>query len=257
MPSSTGAKPKKRKFRPTNAIMGSDGRPWVALPLEEDWMVWCRFVSEDGHPVLAEIRIVPKPRTEAEDEWLQQSLKEPPVRAARDDMALPKEERPRFPKRWPEQREPTPPSGGLTARAVRRVQVSPAHELLREAASQWLQHIEGEQLDYQIYFPGVAKETLSAPHRPGRKGRPDIDYVTVAVEYLKAVRGGSNRPVVETAAALSKHNKGTYMPAYVRDLLHEARKRGLLTHPSRGQAGGKLTDKALAVLRAHRGQVSQ
>ena len=32
---------------------------WVVLALDESWDSYVRFVADDGHPVIAEVRIIP------------------------------------------------------------------------------------------------------------------------------------------------------------------------------------------------------
>jgi hypothetical protein len=76
--------------------------------------------------------------------------------------------------------------------------------------------------------------------RPGSSGRPDRFYLDIAVRYLEAVSG--RHPVEDVAAQLGMERR------YIRDLLHEARRRGLLTKPPRGRAGGRLTGKAEKLL---------
>ena len=85
--------------------------------------------------------------------------------------------------------------------------------------------------------------TESRVKRPGRRGRPDRFYAELAREYVELLNGGSQRPTAKLAAARN------YSAAHVRDAVHEARERGLLTRPAtRGRAGGDLTAKAKAML---------
>jgi hypothetical protein len=137
---------------------------------------------------------------------------------------------------------PAMPPGGLTARTLRSVRFS---EVLEHARSTLAEIADSTGLAGDS---GLSRETLDAPRRPGRRGRPDLFYAEYAAEYVAAVRRGSRRPVPDIAAT---HNE---TPAYVRDVLHAARTRGLLTHPpAKGRPGGVLTEKALAVLAVHRG----
>jgi hypothetical protein len=78
--------------------------------------------------------------------------------------------------------------------------------------------------------------------RPGRAGHPDKVYALVALRYVRALERGSARPVADVAKAMGLSR------SRVRDLLHEARRRGLLTRPPRGRAGGEMTELGWAAL---------
>lgn len=82
--------------------------------------------------------------------------------------------------------------------------------------------------------------------RPGRGGRGDSDYVLWAVRYIEAVERGSRTPIADLAAShgLDKEQ--------VRDRVHEARVRRLLTRAGRGKVGGHLTEKAEAIMQKGR-----
>jgi hypothetical protein len=88
-------------------------------------------------------------------------------------------------------------------------------------------------------------EGFRASRRPGRRGREDYEYAAVAEVYVKHLRLNSRAPVKETAAELH------YSVPAVRALLNKARKRGLLTEPDEGRAGGTLTKKARRELAKH------
>lgn len=143
---------------------------------------------------------------------------------------------------------PDVPSGGLTTRAVREIPlwgaVDEAHRRLSPlVAADMPSWIAGSGLRRQ----GFTSDPL---RKPGRKGRPDRYYATIARAYLEAVRRGSRQPVKDVATELSAETGGTISPAYVRDQLHVARSRSraLLTRPPKGKAGGELTEKALRAL---------
>lgn len=86
-------------------------------------------------------------------------------------------------------------------------------------------------------------ETLRRAARPGRGGRDDFYFASVAADYVAALRKNSRNPVAALASM-----RGV-SPATVRNLVHEARRRGLLTPSLAGRAGGELTEKAKALLR--------
>ena len=139
------------------------------------------------------------------------------------------------------------PIGGLTARARRRV---PLHARATQFA-QMLHQPSREQLEVLLMGTGL-EPMLSAqygtqPARPRRIGRRPIPAETllpVAAAYPRAVRAGSTQPIEQVAAGLK------IKAASVRDFVHKARLRGLLTPaPSWGRPGGELTPQANALLK--------
>lgn len=199
------------------------------LPLDADWDSYVRFDAQSGHPVVAELRILPRTGTPGvlshhdphADDWLIVTQGGTP--------------------------EVATPEGGLTARALRRVHLGRARELAYEQLDKWIDR-ERRHPGWQRLPTTFTVDAISAPRRPGRKGRDDRFYATVASAYVGALKRGSRQPVVEAAQALGEATGGFYASTYVRDLLHEARRRELLTRPPRGRAGGQLTEKALALL---------
>lgn len=202
---------------------------YVVLPLDEHWDSYVRFTAEDGHPVITELRILP-------------TLMDQPLNGI-----IPTFDggdwRPDAPDGgdW----RPDAPEGGLTSRALRRVHLGRALELAYEQLERWL---DRDQRSGRPMPSKFTREAVSAPRRPGSKGRDDRFYVAVASLYVEALERGSRRPVVDAAQELSAKRRGVFEPAYVRDVLHVARQRGLLSRPPKGRAGGQLTDKARALL---------
>ena len=84
--------------------------------------------------------------------------------------------------------------------------------------------------------------------RPGKRGRPDVFYAGIAKEYVDLL-GESTAPTRDLAQRL-----GYSSSSVARDLLHQARARGLLTGTSKGLAGGQLTDKAKDLLKVQHGK---
>ena len=78
--------------------------------------------------------------------------------------------------------------------------------------------------------------------RPGRRGRPDVEYADIARRYVEFL-STSATPTKALADHLQVSNSsaGSY--------LNEARRWGLLTRTSQGSAGGRLTQKAIDLLR--------
>jgi len=67
-----------------------------------------------------------------------------------------------------------------------------------------------------------------------------LEYAHVAAAYVAALNSRAPNEAVAEQLHLSTSR--------VRDLLHEARRRLLLTTLGRGKAGGELTEKALKLL---------
>ncbi len=76
------------------------------------------------------------------------------------------------------------------------------------------------------------------------RGRPDKFYAQIAQEYVNLWTTGRPHPIAEISTRRSIP-KGK-----VRDMVREARRRGLLTPGTgRGRIGGQLTPRALAYLK--------
>lgn len=186
-----------------------DKQMWVKLPLGDDWEAQVRLEPEEGHPVIAELRVVP---------WA----------------------------RWDAEEPPSLPRGGLTARRLRTLNLGSAVDVAYEHLRK---RFERDPDPDSIMSPHrFAARAVAQPRRPGRKGRADSFYAAVAAAYLDALAMGSRQPVKDAAAALSERWKGEFKDIYIRDSLSEARRRGLLTQPPRGRAGGEFTDKGLQAL---------
>jgi hypothetical protein len=89
---------------------------------------------------------------------------------------------------------------------------------------------------------------LPAPFARGQH-RPDLFYAQIAQLYVTALERHSRTPVA-TVARQAASNGAPYSRDTIRDFLNIARRRGLLTRPRAGQAGGKLTEKAIELLRS-------
>lgn len=134
----------------------------------------------------------------------------------------------------------------VTARLLRRVawgqyESVARQRIRREAAAYGAAPAEpGQRAGEDVsYMSAIARDFASAP-RPGRRGRGDVAYAAVAATYVGSL--GAGRAVQLTASELG------YSPSQVRNLLYEARRRGLLTDSPAGREGGELTDKARALL---------
>lgn len=93
-----------------------------------------------------------------------------------------------------------------------------------------------------------------AARRPGRAGRSDIYYAIWARAYVEWLRLGSKTPVKDLATAppvaIAGYSSGekSWSEGTIRDVLREARHRGLLTRSPAGRAGGELTPKCVSLL---------
>ncbi|MEX2223016.1 MAG: hypothetical protein WEG40_14585 [Candidatus Rokuibacteriota bacterium] len=187
---------------------------WVESPLSDDWLVAYRILSQHGAPVVGEVRVFPnEPDRRAAGRWSAEYLE--------GSRAL-------------------VPAGGITRQVLDRIRLSTplaeAGELLKKIRAADPEAFETRGLT-----------TMQAPRR-GRKGHGDLFYAQVVRDYVTAVEAGSPSPAIDVARRRRLGRRG---PARVRDLLHEARHRGLLTPaPVRGRRGGDLTPLARALLAA-------
>lgn len=198
---------------------------WVEDHLDDGWIAAYRLILRGSRPLVAEIRLFPE-----------------------DDRAE------RVPGQWTEEASDVPPEG-IPGRALRDLRLTVPLNLF----SEFLRRIERD--------PAMAKQILGAhgiplgstmvKRRPGRAGRADDFYLAFAVAYVARLAKGSRRPVQDLAERPPKAIKGYVSSsskasaATVRDIIHEARERGLLTRSPDGRPGGELTPKADQMLKDH------
>jgi hypothetical protein len=147
-----------------------------------------------------------------------------------------------------------PPGNALTAETLRHVRIGdyvrflePILDHLRsEARSGQVARMRaagfGFLLDGRIPM-GRTRQDRDPRPRVGRPRLSDQLLARVARAYLDALQRHSDRPVLDAAARLHER------PERVRDLLHRARRRGLLEGSKSGVAGGALTTGGRALLR--------
>lgn len=193
------------------------GRHWV-LNRQGAWAIAGRFATDaEGRRVLCELRVMPAEGAEL-----------PTGGSAAD-----------------------PPAGGLTARDLRRLKIGKLARGLERHLDATEYRPEAPTRRETLYAPPEVVELLGSrkrrPTRPGRRGHPLEFYAEAARAYVESL--GSRQPVVEAARALGEA-WGCEPPSirYVRGLLDSARRRGLLTRPQPGRAGGELTEKGRAAL---------
>lgn len=213
----------------------------MVMPLDDAWDSYAQLVSQDGHPVVAQLRILPRPHGRTSWGLITAVMDDEvhPERASDDATSI----------EVPGEMLPAdPPEGGLTSRALRNVHLGQALEMAYEVLGGWLGN-EKDGVVTSLSSAGFTADAARIRRRPGRKGRGDRYYATVAAAYVDALRQRSRQPVVDAARTLTEATGGTYKASYVRDLLHVARTRGLLTRPPKGRAGGELTEKGRTALR--------
>jgi len=238
---------------PFQATFIHRGSVWVAERTRDGWIALYRFEAEEGYPLLAELRVLPSPDFHA---ILAAGVDEAgglPAEVSLDDLepisvaAL---------KRLVDGslRPGAPPVGGLTSRRLRAFRAGEAQEQARRLAdfgvnSGGLTATRREDdkrgsglAGFVVDDLGYAADAVQEPRRPGRRGHEDAYYAEFAAQYVAALGLGSSKPVVDVAKGRGES------PAYVRDVIHEARRRRLLTAAPRGKSGGRLTDKALTAL---------
>lgn len=128
------------------------------------------------------------------------------------------------------------PPEPLSIEILRRVRID-------DARQQLIDRLPSPQ--FEALF-GVAFNPLLVRSRPGRRGRDDLFYATLAAEYDALCRGGSRTPTKDLAA---RHHLST---SQIGNLVHAARRKGFLSSGEKGQPGGVLTGKAERVIRGAR-----
>ncbi len=124
------------------------------------------------------------------------------------------------------------PPGGLTLDVIRKIKLG---DLQAKAVFRM------KNTDARGYL-GIDPATFGARKRPGRRGRTDLDYAKLAQRYVALLDHHAPIRVLAQEEHLAESS--------VRVLIYNARQRGLLTSAEAGQAGGRLTDKAIRLLQA-------
>jgi hypothetical protein len=198
---------------------------WALLDFHKDWTAAARVVTQNGQPVIGEIRILPRQQDPADSFDLRSATA--PV-----------------------------PDGGLTVRVYRKVKLrditslafSAARSLALLAAHGAIPHDHPAAAVLANFFPAMKKMAKTK-----RERKPDLFYTLMAAKQLDLVDRGVPKPNVELARAYG-------VPASkIRDGLSEARRRELLTHPigPGGKAGGVLTPKAINLLQQYQASIGK
>jgi len=197
-----------------------DQRLWVEQRLGEGWIAAFRILTESGRPIVAEVRVFPDEPRHGAGQW---SAEKKGVTAKA-------------------------PQGGVPANVLRRIRLGDVYEMLGDA-------IRDRNPDSAEWFiltrhMGFKEEATKAPRHPGRRGRPDIFYAKLAQDYVTLLAQGERHPVRVLAQDLRSGKKGNewWTDETLRQLLVEARRRGLLSPAPSGRAGGHLTAKSKRML---------
>jgi hypothetical protein len=193
---------------------------WVEVPNTDDkWTAAYRVMVKGGEFVVGELRLYP--------------------------TELPLMDYDYGPGSWSEGPSSVPP-GGLTARyahtGYRFGDWRRETPTLLDRLAVWV----GEDGLASIFTSrGIPPEALERlRHEPRRRRRGDErEYARIAALYVDALKQGIRNSVAHVAKS-EKMERDT-----VRDQLHEARRRDILTKPTKeGVAGGELTEKAIGLL---------
>jgi hypothetical protein len=229
--------------RPKQSVRDAFGLPetvgprdaWVEVDVEDGWRAALRLVLYGGQVVIGELRLFPADRYPGRDvaTWRAEVLgvlSGPRVRNKKKQL-----------RRYAEPIVDCPAvQHGVTARLLRQV---PLGEHLRHAR-QFLADLKRThpKLQSSLSSWGLPDTPAPATRSRGRTGRPDPFYARIASEYLDRIAAGSRRPVADVA------RKRGLADTVVRDAIHAARQRGLLTKGRQGRPGGALTPEAERLL---------
>jgi hypothetical protein len=184
---------------------------WVEAPIGDAWTASYRIVVQRGVPVVGELRIHPH------DAYTR-----------------------RHPGEWRAaflQAAAEAPEGGLTARLLRNVRVGAHMKVMKQI----LERFAGDLKDLGLTMPTPRRAARPVKIQERTHGR-DATYARLAEAYVAAWAAGSRTPATDVA------RRWKLSAAKVRDLLHKARRRDLLTDTPSGKIGGELTDKARELL---------
>jgi hypothetical protein len=141
----------------------------------------------------------------------------------------------------------TPP-GGIDHAIARRVPYGSFGPFVQaQSAFARAGYIGGLREHFDATIGAVLKVPVVRPRRRREAGRDDRFYALLARDYLASIVAGSRTPIKDLAAARKQP------PSRVRDMVREARERGLLTMSNAGKLGGQLTPAAEALLSPRKG----
>jgi hypothetical protein len=194
---------------------------WLEVDVADDWRAAVRLAVQDGRVVVSELRVFPQDR---------------PLGGGVTGLWRGEVLGPRAPV----------PAGGLTSALLRRVRMPRYAAHAAAVVESWRQAVHDESAREAL--PGVREggedRAVPTPARI-RGGRPDRFYAELAKEYVR-VLATSRRPIADIA------RRRKLPPAQVRDMIHEARVRALLSEGRQGASGGYLMPRAERLLGVRR-----
>lgn len=196
---------------------------WLEVPVDDTVMAALRLVPQGGRPVLAEVRIYPgQPGASLRPgEWSAEYLgRNAPV-----------------------------PSGGLSARKVHEAKpgeyLQYLADIVTEMERKWGRPaVHGEQR--LLTRHGFDAAVGESQRRSGRPPSHDLLFYAILARDLNRIiaTGNARSPVAELAK-----QKG-YATTSMHKLIKVARNKGMMgPPPRRGLSGGRLTERARALLR--------
>jgi hypothetical protein len=215
-----------------NAILPRDRHQevWVEVPVTGGWIAAYRLVVKKRRPVVGEVRLFPEHPPEFRDAG----------RWSGEPSAIPAE--------------------GIPGGALRALRLKDPLELFPKFLKNWERQHGAATANRVLGRHGLSIRSELARKRPGRAGRSDTFYLPWAAAYVERLGAGSRHPVKDLAAhppAVIEgyvSRRGSASEATVRDLIHQARERGLLTRSPPGRPGGELTPKAERLIRQAAGK---
>ena len=190
---------------------------WLEVEVDKDWTAAARLAVQDGRVIVSELRVFPRDR----------ELGAGVAGLWRGEVLGPRA---------------TVPVGGLKSELLRRVRLPKYAARAEEVVEAWRRAGGMPEDSARDSLPGLEAST------PGRRRprRPDRFYAELAAEYVRTLEQGSRRPVEDV------RKRRRLSAAQVRDMIHEARGRGLLSPGQQGAPGGYLLPKAEQLLGIHR-----
>lgn len=223
----------------TRAALHRDGGDMTfAMPAGEDgWIALLRFTARDCGVDLVAFEVTyysPPEMPEPGQGWADLLAAEQDPKMRDDGIANWND---RNFREWVQERagRPAPigvPAGGLTLRRLRGIRMADFQTVARSYLS--TQSSPGGWLG--------ERWATEAVRRPGPKGRDDLHFAELAAAYIRHLDQG-HKPI-EALASEQFLSKTT-----IRNKISSARKRGLLTATPQGVAGGRLTPKAIELLK--------
>lgn len=221
---------------------------WFEVDIDDGWRAAFRLVPyANGEPVVAEIRVFPADEwpDRAPGTWRAEYLG---LRAMDRTVTEGAEDGRRFPNI----------GQGVTAQLLRKVPLRSVQRVRKSFAEQ-IGRVVGRQYE-AVTKDGMDPQVATALQRLHTSGFrsgptavaaerradawPDLRYAQLAAAYVERIDAGSRSPIADIARQAKDLSA-----AQVRDAIHTARKRGLLSETrKRGVPGGQLTAVARALL---------